>query len=50
MVTEAMIDRALPVFKVRTHPQPMVRPEKWDDYDRAAVKEILEAADAPASA
>jgi hypothetical protein len=44
MVTEQMIDRAIPVFKLRTHPQPAVRPEKWDEYDREAVREILEAA------
>jgi hypothetical protein len=44
MITEEMIEKALPVFKLRTHPQPMIRPEKWDDYDRVAVQEILEAA------
>jgi hypothetical protein len=47
MVTEQMIDRAIPVFKLRTHPQPAVRPEKWDEYDREAVRELLEAALAP---
>lgn len=45
MITDAMIERALPVFQARTHAQPRVRPEKYDEYDRAAVREILEAAD-----
>lgn len=44
MVTEQMIERAVAVFKLRTHEQPAVRPEKWDEYDRIAVREILEAA------
>lgn len=44
MVTKQMIEQALPVFKLRTHEQPAIRPEKWDEYDRAAVREMLEAA------
>lgn len=43
-VTDESVERALPVFKLYCHEQPRVRSEKYDAFDREAVKAILEAA------